>query len=135
MESILLNASKYDGVAKKYEFDKTLWDKDKKHCLTSLVGAIETFSIGKGYSIEISDGKELCININPDIKKGRVRGRTAGIYVMPTKGMTSLVMNYDTYVKLSGKYELPDCKLKNNQYSCSLGFCELCSFIEAIISL
>lgn len=135
MDNILSNSSKYADLARQYEFDRTRWDKDKIQCLIGLKNAIETFSVGKGYSIELSGGKEPCININPDVQSGRIRKRTAGVYVAPTKGMVSIVLNMNTYVNLKNKYELPDCKLKNNQYSCSIDFCELCSFVEAIISL
>ena len=135
MDNILLNSTKYTDLAKRYEFDKSRWDKEKKQCLIELITAIETFSKGQGYSIELRTGKEPCININPYLQSGRIRKRTAGIYVVPTKGIVSLVMNVNTYIHLLNKYELPDCILKNNQYSCSLNFCELCSFVEAIISL
>ena len=135
MNNILLNSSKYKELAKRFEFDKNKWDKEKVQCLLSLLTAIETFSKCRGYSIELSAGKEPCLNINPDSQNGRIRGRTAGIYVVPTKAMTRFVLNENTYFQLRNQYELPNCKLKKNQYHCSLTFCELCSFIEAIISL
>ncbi|MBE5954985.1 MAG: hypothetical protein E7253_00865 [Lachnospiraceae bacterium] len=135
MENILLNSTDYANLAKRYSFDRSEWNQEKIQCLITLKNAIETFSKEHGYCIEISEGKEPCININPDSQRGRIRGRAAGVYVIPTKGLTKLVLHENTYVRLSNKYELPECKLKNNQYHCSLNFCDLCSFIKAIITL
>ena len=135
MNNILLNKEKYVDLAKAYEFDDIKWDKDKNQCLIELKTALETFAKGQSYVIELSTGKEPCININPDRESGRIRKRTAGIYVVPTKGRVSIFMNKDTYNRLNDKYELPECKIKNNQYNCALDFCELCAFVEAIISL
>lgn len=135
MEHILYNSPKYEDLAKQFEFDKNKWDKEKAQCLFSLLTAIETFSKDYGYSIELSTGKEPCININPLSQSGRVRGRTAGIYAVPREGKVKLFLNENAYNNLHGKYELPDCKVKNGQPYCYLNFCELCSVIEAIVSL
>ncbi|MBE5892222.1 MAG: hypothetical protein E7286_02450 [Lachnospiraceae bacterium] len=134
MNNILENATKYANLAAQYEFDKCKWDKDENHCLRELVSAIRHFSQDQKYSVELSSGKEPCININPNSYSGRIRKRTVGIYVIPTKGITKLFMNATTYEHLHDKYVLPECKFKNNQYWCNLNFCELCSFIEAIVS-
>lgn len=134
MEHILSNSSKYEGLSQKFEFDKSKWDKDKEQCLFPLLTAIETFSKGQGYVFELN-AKEACININPDSHSGRVHGRTAGVYAVPTKGTVKIFFNQNTYNQLCIKYELPECKAKNGQPYCYLNFCELCSVIEAIISM
>ena len=135
MEYILINAQKYENLAKRYEFDKNKWDKEKTQCLKEMIAALLTFASEKNYAIEFNPGAEPCININPDSENGRVRKRTAGIYAAPTKGYATLYLNANTYHALCSRYELPECKFKNNQYYCVLSFCELCSFVEAIISL
>lgn len=135
MKNTLPNPTDYTHLAKQYAFDSSEWNKDKNQCLIKLRNAIETFSKEHGYFIEISTGKEPCINLNPCSQSGRIRRRTAGIYVIPTKGLTRLVLHESTYTRLFNKYELPEFKLKNNQYHYSLNFCELCSFIKAIITL
>lgn len=134
MNSIFLNKAKYEDLAHRYEFDKERWDTDKNQCIKSMINAIESFFQGSGYVFELND-KEVCININPYSHNGRVHGRTAGVYAVPTKGTVRIYLNKNTYIYLINKYELPECKEKNGQYTCYLNFCELCSFIEAIVSM
>ena len=136
MQHILFNSSKYEALARQFEFDKSKWDKNKEQCLFSLLMAIETFSKGQGYVFELNAKKsQPCININPDSYRGRVRGRTAGVYAVPTDGKIRIYFNQNTYDQLHIKYELPECEIKNGQPNCYLSFCELCSVIEAIISM
>ena len=136
MDNILLNTDKYENLASTYKFNETTWDKEKSQCLKDIIDALMTFTDDGRYVIELSTGKEACININPEVNKGRIRERTAGIYVAPTKGIVNLVLNNITYVRLQGVYKLPEYyKFKNNQYHYKLSFCELCSFVEAITLL
>lgn len=134
MNNILHNSSNYTDLAQRYELDKNKWDKDKTQCLSTLLTAINSISTNRNYVIELSNGKEPCININLNSQSGRVRGRIAGIYATPTAGKVTLYLNENTYNHLYSKYELPEHKTKNGQPYYQLNFCELCSFIEAIIT-